>query len=156
VRIQLPRAHPLAHGRIVVAVLLVPDRLADVRQRILRIVSGALLEGGQRLVRVQLELRPGQDPQRNQTGRHALQRARGQRGSVLETMLESRPASVGDQVEDVGHGLVVLQQELGRVSFDGGSQVFDGSSEHRRAVQAPGLDVLHGFDDAVDSAQVSI
>ena len=79
VGVELPGAGPVVSGGFVVAALLVPDGLADMSEGIFGVVGGTALERRQRRVVLQLELRPGQDPQRGQAGRLPLQDPFGER-----------------------------------------------------------------------------
>ena len=98
---------PHPDGRLVVVPFLVPDRLADVRQRVFRIECHAMLERGERrrfVVGVQFELCPGQNAQGGQAGRQTIEYHRSQAGGLVEAVFEGRATGVGDQLKNFGHG----------------------------------------------------
>ncbi len=76
-------------------------------------------------VLVELELSPGQNAQRGQAGGQVTEHSRSLGGRFVEAMVHHRAASVGDLFQDVGHGLLVLQQGLGRIGVDGAAHVFN-------------------------------
>ena len=109
IRVELPGAHPLPNGSVLLATLLVPDSLANEGQRIFRIVGGAALERFERRVVALLELSPGQDAQGQQTGRPPNEHAGRRSGGRVESMVERRATRLSDQSGGVGHELLVLQ-----------------------------------------------